>query len=331
MKSDALTTDAPTDEHSSYISSLREEIEYLREENRTKTLIIKQLTEIKATVNPTNMLVTYNKNSTDKTTQNSDNVIDKTIQNNNKEPFKNKKNTNKNLANTKTLSTTDNFTSTCLEHPKNEKYKSQNGKNTSEANEKKKQKKKKEDNHKEPTNRNNENKNYKNKTNVYILGDSIVKKLNGYLLTRKIKHKHLVKVRSFSGAKISCMRDHVKPTLRDINPDHIILHAGTNDFRTENTASQIAKATIDLATSLKNDDNTVTVSGIVPRLDDLDNKANEVNRRLVLMCKERNISFLSHDESIDPSKHLNESKLHLNNSGIKIFAENFSKFLVKLN
>ena len=85
-------------------------------------------------------------------------------------------------------------------------------------------------------------------------------------MTRKMKYKHLVKVRSFSVA-----------TLRDINPDHIILHASTNDLRTENTASQIAKATIDLATSLKNDDNTVTVSGIVPRLDDLNNKANEVN------------------------------------------------------
>ena len=129
-----------------------------------------------------------------------------------------------------------------------------------------KNKKKKEDNHKETTNRNNENINNKNKTNVYILGDSIVKKLNGYLLTRKIKQKHLVKVRSFSGAKISCMTDHVKPTLRDINPDHIILHADTNDLRTENTSSQIAKATIDLVTLLKNDDNTVTVSGIVPRL-----------------------------------------------------------------
>ena len=75
--------------------------------------------------------------------------------------------------------------------------------------------------------------------------------------------------------------------------------------RTENTASQIAKATTDLATSLKNDDNTVTVSGIVPRFDDLNNKATEVNRHLVLMCKERNISFLSHDGSIDPSNHLN--------------------------
>ena len=100
------------------------------------------------------------------------------------------------------------------------------------------------------------------------------------------------------------MTDHVKPTLQDINPDHIILHADTKDLRTENTASQIPKATIDLATSLKNDDKTVTVSGIVPSLDDLNNKANEVNRRLVLMCKERNISYLSHDESIDPENFL---------------------------
>ena len=229
------------------------------------------------------------------------------------------------------MSTTDNFTRACFEHPKNEKDQSPNGKSKSKAIKKKKQKKKKEDNYKETTNRHNENRNNKNKTNVYILDVIIVKNLNGYLLTWKIKHKHLVKVSSFSEAKISCMTDHVKPTLRDINPDHIILHAGTNDLRSENKANQISKATIDLAASLKNDDNTVTVSGIVPRVDDLNNKANEVNRRLVLLCKERNISFLSHDESIDPSKHLNESKLHLNSNGIKIFAENFSRFLVKLN
>ena len=102
-------------------------------------MIIKQLTEIKTTTNPTNTLVTYNESSKDKTTQNSDNVIDKTIlQNNNREPFKNKKNKNKKLANTKTMSTTDNFTSKCFEHPKKEKEESPNGKNTSEANEKKK-------------------------------------------------------------------------------------------------------------------------------------------------------------------------------------------------
>ena len=110
------------------------------------------------------------------------------------------------------MSTTDTFTATCFEHPINEKNASKNGKNTSEANEKKNQKKKKEDNCNGITNRNNNNvnKNNKNKTNVYILGDIMVKKMNGYLLTRKIKYKHLVKVRSFSGTKISCMTDHVK-------------------------------------------------------------------------------------------------------------------------
>ena len=190
QKSDVLTRKALTDEYSSYISSLTgEEIEYLREENT---------------------LVTYNDNSTDKTTQNSDSVIDKTIQNNNKEPFKNKKNSNKNLANTKTLSTNDNFTSMCFEHLKNEKNVSANRKNTPEANKKKKQKKNKEDNYKETTYRNNsyKNRNNKNKMNVYILGNSMVKKLNGYPLTRKIKHKNLKRC-SFSGAKISCLMDHV--------------------------------------------------------------------------------------------------------------------------
>ena len=83
LKSDVLTTDASTGKNSSYISSLREEIEYLREENRAKTFITKQLTEIKTTVNPTSTLVTCSENSTDKITQNSNNVIDKTIQNNN--------------------------------------------------------------------------------------------------------------------------------------------------------------------------------------------------------------------------------------------------------
>ena len=112
--------------------------------------------------------------------------------------------------------------------------------------------------------------------------------------------------------------DHVKPTLQGMNLDHIVLHAGTNNLRAENTASQIAKATIDLATSFKNDSDTVTVTGIVLRLHDLKNKADEVNCRAVLMCKERNISFLSPDESFDPSKHLNESKSLLSSNGFKI-------------
>ena len=70
----------------------------------------------------------------------------------------------------------------------------------------------------------------------------------------------------------------------------------------------------------KNNSNTVTVSGIVSRLDEWNNNENEVNILLLLICKERNILFFSHDESIDPSKHMTESKLHLNSLN-KIFLD----------
>ena len=118
---------------------------------------------------------------------------------------------------------------------------------------------------------------------VYVLGDSVVKKLNGCLLTKKIKHRHLVLK---YGAKINCMAEHLTPTLREVNPGHIILHAGVNGLKVDKTSSQIAK---DIAISLKNNENIVAVSYFVPRLDELNSKVNEINNRLVLMCKKRNI------------------------------------------
>ena len=56
--------------------------------------------------------------------------------------------------------------------------------------------------------------------------------------------------------------------------------------------------------SLIKDGNSVILSGMDPRFDNLNNKANEVNNRLVAMCGISDITFLSHSESINPSKHL---------------------------
>ena len=80
------------------------------------------------------------------------------------------------------------------------------------------------------------------KETVFILGDSMVKKVNGFYLTRNIKHNFLVKVRPFSSAKTRCMYGHAKPRIRELNPEHIILHVGTNDLNTEKTASQVSKS-----------------------------------------------------------------------------------------
>ena len=164
---------------------------------------------------------------------------------------------------------------------------------------------------------------------MFILGDSIVKNVNGYLLTKKLRHKKLIKVRSFSGAKVSCMYDHVKPTIREFNPNHIILHVGTNELKSSKTASQISRSVIDLALSLKSEANAVTISLIVPRKDNLNNKAQEVNSRLINMCGEHDIAFIDHTDTIDTERHLNESKVHLNKSGTIEFAKNVFEFLLQ--
>ena len=51
---------------------------------------------------------------------------------------------------------------------------------------------------------------------------------------------------------------------------------------------------------LKDNDNSVIVSGIVPRHDNFDYRANEINNRLVLMCKEQKI--ICHSDSTDRVK-----------------------------
>ena len=169
------------------------------------------------------------------------------------------------------------------------------------------------------------------KETVLILGDSMVKILNGLLLTRKLKHKCLIKVRPFSSVKVKCMHDHMKPTVRDFTPDHIILYCGTDDLNFEQTASQIAKSIIELAFLLKSKDNKISISLIAPKNDGLNNKASEVNfickLHFVHMCAERNIPYIVHTNSIQLENHLNKSKLHFNRYGTIAFANSISKFL----
>ena len=51
-----------------------------------------------------------------------------------------------------------------------------------------------------------------------------------------------------------------------------MINVSTNDLKTKKTASKIAKATKDLVTFLKSNENFVAVSSIVPKLDELSNK-----------------------------------------------------------
>ena len=133
-------------------------------------------------------------------------------------------------------------------------------------------------------------------------------------------------MKQFSASKVSCLKDYVKPSIRENNPDHIILHAGTNDVPPEKTPQVIAQSIVDLAKAVANDNFQVTVSSIVPRNDQWSKKVYEANKVLLNLCKDVNTPFTSHS-AIDGKRNLNNSKLHLNIRGSRKLHENFVKYL----
>ena len=77
------------------------------------------------------------------------------------------------------------------------------------------------------------------KKKVFIIRDSVIEKVDGYLLTNSIKHKYLVKVRPFLAAKAANMFGYVKPIQRDFDPDTCNLHIGTNNITTDKKPGEI--------------------------------------------------------------------------------------------
>ena len=156
------------------------------------------------------------------------------------------------------------------------------------------------------------------KRKVYILGDSMIKGIQHWQMQSR---ETQVVVRSFSGAKVKQMKHYVKPAVEE-NPNLYILHVGTNDLRESKSAEKIADEIVDLAVTLKNEKNEVTVSGICPREDNLNDKARNVNENLAWRCHRQKLGFIEH-EQLDAKKHTNTSKLHLNKAGNSILQRSF--------
>ena len=79
----------------------------------------------------------------------------------------------------------------------------------------------------------------KNEKSIFVIGDSMVKHLNGWEMSKKLNANCKVFVKTFSGAKTTCMHDYVKPWVRS-SPDHFILHVGTNDLGSDKSPKEIA-------------------------------------------------------------------------------------------
>ena len=115
----------------------------------------------------------------------------------------------------------------------------------------------------------------------------MLKKADGYLLTNSINHKFIVKTRVFGGAKTEDMKDYIKPTKRNFDPDLYISHAGTNDLSLDKPDTEIATDIINVVASLKPTHSNVAISAILPREDNFKEKAAEVNKCLISKCQEK--------------------------------------------
>ena len=156
---------------------------------------------------------------------------------------------------------------------------------------------------------------------IEIFGDSLIKDVKGHKMNEATGRAEKIYVKSFSGATTDDMNSHVIPTMKR-DPEKVTLYCGTNDIRSQATPEIIAKETMELAVSLSTKENTVFVSGIVPRGDNWNNKASEINKHLQSACSSRNMPFID-NSNISTEYHLNRSRLHLNPEGTCILANNF--------
>ena len=138
-----------------------------------------------------------------------------------------------------------------------------------------------------------------------------------------------MKTRTFSIAKTIDTYEYIKPTQRDFKPEIFVLHAGINKLPLNKSPKEISEDIVTLAESMKTE-NKIIVSSIICRADSFREKIDEVNAHLEEIWAEKDKSIITHS-NINPKRHLNKSRLHLNDASISVLKRNFEAFLTNLD
>ena len=157
----------------------------------------------------------------------------------------------------------------------------------------------------------------KSKAKVMIVGDSIIRNLKGWMMSRT----KTVKTHSFSVANTKEMEYYLKPLL-ERKPSHVILHLAQGS-----SCNEVAEKIINLGRNIVNKGTACTVSMPTTRSDGLNPMVRKVNNILEKLIKsERNIDIIDND-NIRSEYHLNSSGLHLNRKGDAALALNYISYL----
>ena len=160
------------------------------------------------------------------------------------------------------------------------------------------------------------------KKEIIIVGDSMIKHVNG----REVSRDYSAKIRCHPGATTDDNIDYVRPTARK-KPDMIIIHTGTNDIQNKvNTLQKVRKVITTIKEIDVNNEIQIAFSSVIHCNDqDFEEEIKEINRTLENLCKGKGIKFIN-NTNIDGSC-LNRSKLHLNKSGTALLVKTFSQAL----
>ena len=143
----------------------------------------------------------------------------------------------------------------------------------------------------------------------------MVKHVQGWDITKIIDSKRKVYV-----------KDYMKPCIRKNNLDHLIFHVRANDVPSIKKAKSIAESIVSFAKEVKASKLDVSISSIISRIENWNNKVMEVNSYLEDLCESNDIPFIS-NTTINPGKHLDNSRLHLNPKGSNKLCDNFVRYL----
>ena len=122
------------------------------------------------------------------------------------------------------------------------------------------------------------------------------------------------------------MKDYTKPCIRENIPEHVIFHVGTNGVPSNKKAKCIAESIVSLAKEVKASKLDVGISCIIPRNDNWNNRVMKVNSYSKDLLESTDIPFIS-NTTINPKKHSNNSRLHLNPNGCNKLLDNFVRYL----
>ena len=153
---------------------------------------------------------------------------------------------------------------------------------------------------------------------IFIAGDSMVRELKGWLMSRNKS----VKVYSFSGGTADDMESFLVLLLNK-NPDHIMLHVGTNNLVMDSPEVIVDKI-LSLTNMITSRGIKCSITQIIVRDDKLWHKVSKVNDLLAKKVTE-GISIINHDSIT--VEHLNRSRLHLDRRGVGALTFNMIKFV----